>query len=91
MSITPWRTSPYGEDFRWRIVWQRIGLEMGVNRVADNLGVSASTVIRIVKILGMLKSGSILRTPDQQRNSPIQSNYIFYILYFNVQLYILKN
>ena len=50
MSINPWRTAPYSEDLRWRVVWQRVGLKLGVKSVARNLGINSSTVVRIVKI-----------------------------------------
>ena len=46
----PERRSPYSQDLRWRIVWQRVGLNMKVEAIANNLGVDASTVSRIVQL-----------------------------------------
>ena len=42
------RTSPYSEDLRWRMIWQREVKGLQVTKVATNLGVDPSTVSRIV-------------------------------------------
>lgn len=68
MSITPWRTAPYSEDFRWRIIWQRIGLRLTVKTVANNLGVNASTVVRIVKIF--LATGDVKKKKYPENSRP---------------------
>ena len=47
-SCEPGRKRAYGEDLRWRIVWQREALGMKCKDVASNLGVDAATVSRIV-------------------------------------------
>ena len=47
-SYEPRRTSPYSEDLRWRMVWQREVKGLQVTKVATNLGVDPSTVSRIV-------------------------------------------
>ena len=46
-SCEPTRSSAYGEDLRWRIVWQAIALRMPVKQIASNLSVDQSTVSRI--------------------------------------------
>ncbi len=48
-SCEPARSSAYSEDLRWKIVWQREGLELTLDEVAANLCVYVSTVHRVVK------------------------------------------
>ena len=49
MSCERGRRSAYSNDLRWRIVWQRVALELDVKTISANLGIDASTVCRIVK------------------------------------------
>ena len=44
----PHRTSPYSEDLRWRMVWQREIRGLKIKQVASNLGVDPATVSRVV-------------------------------------------
>lgn len=43
------RCSPYSEDIRWRIVWQRFALDYSLARIAANLAISVSTVKRMLQ------------------------------------------
>ena len=43
------RRSPYSEDLRWRMVWQREVLGLSYRTVARNLNVDSSTVFRVVR------------------------------------------
>ena len=61
MSINPGRTSAYSEDLRWRIVWQREGLGLCIQKVASNLGVDPSTVCRVVSLFKA--TGTVQRRP----------------------------
>ena len=47
-SYEPHRSSAYGEDLRWRMVWQTEALQYTNEQVANNLGVDRSTVSRTV-------------------------------------------
>ena len=38
---------PYDRDLRWRIVFQRIGMGLQYDKIAQNLNVSTSTAYRI--------------------------------------------
>ncbi len=49
-SCEPSRTSAYSEDLRWRIVWQREGLNKKCKDIASNLGVDAATVCRTLSL-----------------------------------------
>ena len=42
------RSSAYSEDLRWRIVWQRYGLQLNILKIAENLSVDKSTVSRVL-------------------------------------------
>ena len=50
VSCEPYRRAPYSPDLRWRIVWQRIGMEQDFRSIASNLNVSVGTVYRIYKL-----------------------------------------
>ena len=49
MSTTaePGRCRPYDKDLRWRIVYQRIGMNLTFNKIASNLNVSTATAQRV--------------------------------------------
>ena len=57
MSYEPSRTKAYGNDIRWRMVYQVKVLDYSVGQVSANLGVSPSTVRRIVALFDT--SGSV--------------------------------
>ena len=44
MSAEPGRKAPYSSDLRWRVVWQRIGMELTFCEIANNLSLSLGTV-----------------------------------------------
>ena len=48
-SAEPGRKAPYSVDLRWRIVWQRIGINYSFRRIAHNLNVSLGTVYNIYR------------------------------------------
>lgn len=48
-SCQPDRTSAYSDDLRWRMIWQREGLELTFQQIATNLCVDKSTVCRTVQ------------------------------------------
>ena len=47
MSAEPRRRKPYGNDLRWRIVYQRIALTFTFEKIARNLNIGVSTAFRI--------------------------------------------
>ena len=46
-SAEPHRKTPYAADLRWRIIWQRIGMEFSYRRIAAYLNVALETVYHI--------------------------------------------
>ena len=61
MSSEPWRTSPYSEDLRWKMVWQREILGLKYSRIARNLNVDESTVIRTLQLFWT--TGQVAKRP----------------------------
>lgn len=49
-SCEPKRTSAYSEDLRWRVVYQRYGLERSYREIASNLNIDVSTVSRTIEL-----------------------------------------
>ena len=43
-SAEPGRKAPYSCVIRWRVVWQRVGMELSFQTIAKNLNIAASTV-----------------------------------------------
>lgn len=44
LSAEPGRKAAYSKDIRWRVVWQRVGMELGFREIACNLSLSLGTV-----------------------------------------------
>ena len=80
-SLEPSRTAAYGEDLRWRMVYQRECLRLGYSSIAHNLGVDESTVIRTVKLFN--DTGSVTKRP-------YPSDKAFRLLTETCQLFILN-
>ena len=49
MSAEPGRKAPYSADIGWRVVWQRIGMEMQFREIVRLLQIAISTTHRIFK------------------------------------------
>ncbi len=60
-SCEPWRTSAYGDDLRWRMIWQRLALSYTYKKIGANLGVDTSTVQRTVQLFEC--TGSVQKRP----------------------------
>ena len=65
ISAEPHRKAPYAADLRWRMVWQRIGMELPYRTIAENLNVGLGTVYHINRLF--LKTGDVLAKPAPQR------------------------
>lgn len=48
-SAEPGRKAPYSKDLRWRVVWQRAGMELSFRDIARNLNIAVSTGHSIYK------------------------------------------
>ncbi len=47
MSAEPGRKKAYGINLRWRVVYQRIGMNLTYDKIATNLNIAASTAYSI--------------------------------------------
>ena len=66
MSAEPGRRSAYSADIRWRIVYQRIGMNLGLEKIARNLNIAVSTVHRVYHLF--LSTDSV--DPKSPRKRP---------------------
>ena len=48
-SAEPGRKAPYSTDLRWRVVWQKAGMELSFRDIARNLNIAVGTVCNIWK------------------------------------------
>ena len=53
----PGRKAPYSEDLRWRMVYQKIAMNLKVCEIAKNLNVHITTVYRVIS--RFLQTGSV--------------------------------
>ena len=65
-SYEPNRTRAYSNDLRWRMVYQRLGLDLTFKTIANNLGVDISTVHRNVELF--LRSGDVSKKSYEGNN-----------------------
>ena len=43
------RTKAYDDELRWRIVYQRYGMDLNYREIANNVNIDTSTVCRVVQ------------------------------------------
>ena len=48
-SAEPGRKAPYSTNLRWRVVWQRLGMELSFREIAERLCIASSTACEIFK------------------------------------------
>ena len=92
-SAEPGRKAPYSNDLRWRIIWQRFGMELPLRKVAENLNVSLGTSFNICKLFE--NTGSVnTRTPthvhykESKSLNDLQELWIMGLLIDNPSLYL---
>ena len=80
MSAEPGRTAPYANDLRWRVVWQRIALELPFRTVARNLNLSVGTAYNIFK--RFQDTGEVDPRPATRRESlcKLDSHHKLYVI-----------
>ena len=49
MSVEPGRTTAYSPDIGWRVVWQRLGMELAFRDISRKLQIAVGTAHRIYK------------------------------------------
>ena len=67
------KSSAYGEDLRWRIVWQKEALGYSDVVIAQNLNIDKSTVYRILQLFFNTETVSKRQYPkDRKLTDPAQ-------------------
>lgn len=61
------RRAPYSKDLRWRIVWERIALDLTFERIAQNLCVSVGTVYNVFKLFQATGEVDPQKPPKRER------------------------
>ena len=66
MSAEPSRKKAYSSDLRWRIVYQRIAMNLPFYKIAHNLNIAASTANRIYQLFE--QTGGVDPVQRQERH-----------------------
>ena len=77
-SAEPMQRAPYSNDLRWRIVWQRIALDHGFQKIASNLNISVGTAYNIFKLFEA--TGEVDHKPQPKRERKLDSHHEIYII-----------
>lgn len=72
LSAEPDRKSPYHADVCWRVIYQRIGMNLTYFEIASNLNIAVSTAYRIFRIFNL--TGEVCRVTHQQRSATKKLN-----------------
>ena len=89
-SMEPLRTSPYSNDIRWRIVYEKEGLGFSNLKVARNFHIDVSTVKRVIN--KFRSTGSVQKSTPCTRSSPkltaVLQYYIMDLVITNPGIYL---
>ena len=64
-SAEPGRKRAYGPELRWRVVYQRIGMNLGFESIAKNLNIAVSTAHRTYRLFE--RTGNVDPAPIRVR------------------------
>lgn len=79
MSAEPGRKAPYSTDFRLRIVWQKIGMELTYREIAKNLNVSVGTAYNVYK--RFVETGEVTPVrPNREQRKLLSENEIHVVI-----------
>ena len=82
------RTSAYEEDLRLRMVWQREGEGFTLEKIANNLNVDKSTVLRVtssIRASGIISKGTYPKGDDIKPNKLLTECVQLHILHYILQ------
>ena len=66
MSAEPGRKRAYSKDLCWRVVWQRIGMQLSFRKIARNLNISCSTAQLTFKRFELTRAVSPREQPSRK-------------------------
>lgn len=64
-SAEPARRAPYSDDIRWRIVWQRLAMDLPYWKIARNLSIGVGTAYNVFKTFE--HSGEVSNSSKRER------------------------
>ena len=90
MSAEPNRKAPYSSDMRWRIIWQKFGMDLTYRQIARNLSISIGTVHNVLKLFE--ETGEVSpKKPEREDMRKIDNSgelFILGLLLENPSLYL---
>ena len=79
-SAEPSRKAPYATDLRWRMTWQKIGMELLYCTIAANLNVAVGTVYNINQLFMEIGDVHQKAAPEQTDLRTLSHSDEIYIL-----------
>ena len=91
MSAEPNHKAPYSSDIRWRIIWQKFGMDLTHRCIARNLSISIGTVHNVLKLFEETGEVSPKQLPEREDMRKIDNSgelFILDLLIENPSLYL---
>lgn len=91
MSAEPGRTKAYSSDLRWRVIWQKIAMELSYREIAERLCISVGTAYNIFQLFQRTGSVDVKpsgKRPDLCKLDEHHQLYIITIVLENPTLYL---
>ena len=77
-SAEPMRKAPYSSDLRWRIVWQKLALNLNYQQISEKLCISIGTVHNILKLFESTGEVEPRKYPNWERK--LDNHHLAYII-----------
>ena len=90
-SAEPSRRKPYSVDIRWRVVWQRIGMDLSFRSIACRLNISVGTAYNIFKLFeltGSVEAKSARKRPELCKLGDHHILYVIGLVLYNPSVYL---
>ena len=80
MSAEPGRKSAYSHYLRWRVVWQRIAMELTFRAIAANLNISLGTVYNVCQLFETTGEVDPKPIPKREELRKLDGHHELYII-----------
>lgn len=90
-SAEPCRRKAYHSDLRWRVVWQRLALELSYKQIALRLNIAISTakgIFSLFEVTGDVEPKLIGPRPEQRKLDDYMELFILGLILENSSLYL---
>ena len=91
ISAEPKRSASYSNDLRWRIVWQKIAMDLPFRVIARNLSISMGTAYNIQKLFcqtGEVSPKKLRKREECRKLDNYHENYIMCMISSDPTLYL---